>query len=83
MSELGPIYNVMVQHIEQEDGSDLCPHHCTGCGLGFTYCHWSKYTEPLICGECKTAHRFIWSWMNGWQIKAIPEVPEGGGQDER
>ena len=74
MSELGPIYNVMVQHIEQEDGTDLCPYHCTGCGLGFTY--YSGF-GLLICGECKTEHRVIWTWEEGWHIVEISEVPEG------
>ncbi len=68
--------HVMVTHIEQEDGSDWCPYHCVGCGLGFIDCHWGKDTGPLICGECKTAHHFIWSWEGGWQIEAIPELQE-------
>ena len=63
------------------DPPDLCPYHCTGCGLGFTSCHWGKNTGPLICGECKTAHHFIWTWEDGEQIEAISETPEGE-QDE-
>ena len=65
--------STMVTHIEQDDGTDLCPYHCAGCGLGFTYYNGSG---PLTCGECKTEHRFVFTWGKGWCIMEISKIPE-------
>ena len=60
----------MIEHSDEltrELGEDLCPYHCVGCGLGFTYYRGSGL---LICGECKTEHRIVWTWEDGWHIVA-------------
>ena len=64
----------MITHIEQDDGTDLCPYHCIGCGHGFTF---YRLSGPLICGVCKTKHRFFWRAAKGWHLVVIPEAPEG------